>query len=233
MNAPPDPKRVELLDAILPHVAFDGWSEKAFREAISTVGVTPAEARRLCPKGAVDLAADYHRRGDEAARADLMKEDLSTLRFRDKVARAVRVRIDAITDKEAVRRGTAMFSLPHLALEGSRLIWGTADMIWTTLGDSSDDLNWYTKRMSLSGVYGATVLYWLGDDSLDQQATDDFIDRRIGDVMQIEKVKAQVNQNSLLRPFTAPLARLSEKVRAPRGGTPPMDMPGSWVPPKS
>jgi ubiquinone biosynthesis protein COQ9 len=51
------------------------------------------------------------------------------------------------------------------AADGAKAIWGTADRIWTALGDTSDDLNWYTKRATLSAVYGSTVLYWLGDDS--------------------------------------------------------------------
>ena len=97
--------------------------------------------------------------------------------------------------KEAVRRGTTLFALPHMAAEGAKLIWGTADAIWTALGDTSQDANWYTKRLTLSGVYSAVVLYWLGDDSLDMQATDAFLERRIDNVMQFEKFKAQARQN--------------------------------------
>ena len=97
------------------------------------------------------------------------------MRFRDKVAHAVRLRLDAVTDKEAVRRGSALFALPHMAPIGSKLIWGTADAIWTALGDTSDDVNYYTKRATLSAVYGAVVLFWLGDDTDEGQATTDFI----------------------------------------------------------
>ena len=62
-----------------------------------------------------------------------------------------------------VRRGTTLFALPHHAAEGAKLIWGTADAIWTALGDTSDDVNWYTKRATLSAVYGSVVLFWLGE----------------------------------------------------------------------
>ncbi len=67
------------------------------------------------------------------------------------------------------------------------------------------------------GGLGVGVFYWLGDDSLNAQATDDFIARRIADVMRFEKFKAQVNSNAFLRPVTAPLNRLLSHVRAPRG----------------
>ena len=222
-----DPRKVALVTASLPHVAFDGWSPAAFSAAMAELDMPEAEARSLCPRGSVDLAVAYHQMGDAAMVEALKVADLSDMRFRDKVAHAIRLRLDAITDKEAVRRGTALFSLPHMAPDGARLIWGTADAIWTTLGDTSDDYNWYTKRATLSGVYGAVVLYWLGDDSVDGQATDAFIDRRIDNVMQIEKVKAQVRENPLLKPVVSPLERLLSQIRPPTK-MPPVDLPGMW-----
>lgn len=231
LNAPVDPMKDKLLDAILPHVAFDGWAPSAFTAAVAEVGIDPAHAKTLCPRGAVDLAIAYHQRGDAAMVAALEEADLSDMRFRDKVAHALRLRIRAIDDKEAVRRGTALFALPHMAPEGSKLIWNTADAIWDALGDTSRDINWYTKRLTLSGVYASVVLYWLGDDSLDAQATDAFIDRRIDDVMQFEKVKAQVRDNPLLKPLTGPLGRMLSSIKAPTK-MPQVDLPGVWRDPQ-
>jgi ubiquinone biosynthesis protein COQ9 len=217
----------KLLDAALPHVAFDGWSEASFRAAVDDCGADPALARAACPRGAVDLAAAYHQRGDARMVELIHALHLDGMRFREKVAAAVRCRLEAAEDREVVRRGTSLFALPHLAPEGARLIWGTADLIWTTLGDTSDDLNWYSKRATLSAVYAATVLYWLGDDSAGHEATWEFLDRRIGDVMQIEKLKAQVRENPLLSRVFAGPAALAARVRAPGTG-PEMPMPGRW-----
>ncbi len=222
-----DPIKAQLLDAILPHVAFDGWSPTAFEAAIEDAGITRAVAQASCPRGAVDLAVAFHERGDAQMVAALKAADLGAMRFRDKVAHAIRLRLAAVDDKEAVRRGTTLFALPHMVPLGTRLIWGTADQIWTALGDTSTDANWYTKRLTLSGVYASVVLYWLGDDSLDGQATNAFIDRRIEDVMQFEKVKARVNDNALLKPITRPLGRLMSAIKAP-AATPPTDLPGVW-----
>ncbi|MCF2871123.1 COQ9 family protein [Octadecabacter sp. G9-8] len=219
-----------LLDAILPHVAFDGWSDDAFGAAAEDGGISLEDARALCPRGAVDLAILFHTQGDAAMVDALKSADLSDMRFRDKVAHAVQLRLDAVNDKEAVRRGSALFALPHMAPEGSKLIWGTADAIWTALGDTSDDVNWYTKRATLSAVYGAVVLYWLGDDSVDGQATRAFIDRRIENVMQFETFKAAMAQNPLTKPFAAALGQFTSRIKAP--GKPPSDLPGSWVSPR-
>lgn len=229
MTEAPTDIATRILDAALLHVPFDGWSETAFKAAIEDTDTAPALARGLFPRGALDLAAAYHRRGDDAMVAALAARDLSELRFRDKVALAVRLRLEAVEDKEAVRRGATLFALPMHAAEGARLVWGTADRIWTALGDTSDDINWYSKRATLSGVYSSTVLYWLGDDSLDHQATWAFLDRRIDDVMQIEKVKANLRKAPGLGRMMQQAERFASRIRPPKRRD---DLPGDWSVPR-
>lgn len=209
-----------ILDAALPHVPFDGWSEATLRAAADDAGVDPALARALFPRGAVDLALAYHRRGDAAMVARLKDTDLSAMRFRDRIAAAVRFRLEAVEDRELVQRGSTLFALPQHAADGAKAIWGTADLIWTSLGDASDDINWYTKRATLSGVYGSTVLYWLGDTSEGHAATWEFLDRRIEDVMRFEQVKAKVRDNPLLGRLLAVPMKVLENVHAPRSAPP-------------
>lgn len=222
--------KAKLLEAAKNHVPFDGWGEATFRAAIDEAGIELGVARAVCPRGAVDLALAYHEAGDQAMLAAIGTADLTEMKFRDRIAFAVRARLDAVEDKELVRRGMALFSLPVYAADGAHLIWKTCDRIWVALGDSSNDINWYTKRMTLSGVYSATVLYWLGDDSPGHQATNEFLDRRIEDVMQIEKFKAQMRENKLLSGLMAgPLAFVG-KIKAPQGGQ-QAGMPGRWTRP--
>lgn len=217
-----------LLDAALMHVPFDGWSEATFRAAAADAGIDLETARAICPRGAVELALAFHQRGDDAMAARLSITDMSEMRFRDKVAAAVRFRIEAIDDREAVRRGMTLFALPNHAADGARALWGTADRIWTELGDTSDDLNWYTKRATLSGVYSATLLYWLGDTSPGHADTWAFLDRRIEDVMRIEKMKAKVNENPLLKPFMAGPNWLMKQIKPPAEGA-RSDLPGFFT----
>lgn len=214
-----------VLDAAMMHVPFDGWSETTFRAAITDSGVAPGLARALFPRGAVDLALAFHARGDAAMVERMRAADLDALRYSERVAAAVRFRLEAVPDKEVVRRGTTLFALPIYAAEGARAIWGTADAIWNTLGDSSRDLNWYTKRATLSGVYASTVLFWLGDDSIGHQATWDFLDRRIADVMWIEKTKATFRDNPLGKVVLAGPMKFMDRVKAPK---PRDDLPGRF-----
>lgn len=213
-----------LLDAAMAHVPFDGWSEATLRAAIADAGVAPGLATALFPRGALDLALGYHARGDAQMVQALASADLSALRFRERIARAVRLRLEA-ADKEAVRRGTTFFALPQNATQGAKAVWGTADAIWTALGDTARDVSWYTKRATLSAVYASTVLFWLGDDSPGQENTWAFLDRRIEDVMQFEKFKSAFAANPIGKAIVdGPLAWLA-RMRAP---VVPTDMPGSF-----
>lgn len=98
----------------------------------------------------------------------------------------------SFSDRELARAGASVLALPQHASLGARLVWETADAIWDGLGDRSEDVNWYSKRATLSAVWGATVLYWLGDDSPELHDTRDFLDRRIEGVMRFETLKGRI-----------------------------------------
>lgn len=219
-----DDTRDRLLDAALIHVPFDGWSDRTLQAAATDAGIALPLARSLFPRGGVDLALAYHARGDAAMVAQIHATDLSALRFRDRIAAAVRARLE-VADRELVRRGTTLMSLPQYAPDGARALWGTADRIWTALGDTSQDLNWYTKRATLSAVYGSTVLYWLGDTSTGDQATWEFLNRRIDGVMQIEKLKAQVRENPLAKAVMNGPMKVFSTIRPPKL---PDNLPGRF-----
>lgn len=205
----------KLAEAALRHVPFDGWSEVTFRAACADLGIAEGLARLHCPRGPLDLALAAHELGDGALRDQLAAADLTSLRFRDRVIHAVMLRLEAAGDREVVRRASALFALPHHAAEGGQAIWRTADTIWTALGDRSEDLNWYTKRSTLSAIYAATVLYWLGDDSPDLAETRAFLTRRIDAVMAFEATKARLRKNPLTKPLMDLQARLAGCIKAP------------------
>lgn len=220
--------RDRVLNAALPHVAFDGWSMTTLRAGASEAGVPEALARALFPRGGIDLAVAFHRRGDAALTERLAREGLSERRFRDRIAHAVRLRLELAGDKELVRRAATLFALPVHAADGAQALWGTSDVIWTALGDTVRDFSWWTKRATLSGVHAATVLFWLGDDSAGNQATWAFLDRRIEDVMRIEKYKAALRDNPLGKAMArAPFAQAASRWRMPDV---PDDLPGRMRP---
>ena len=185
--------REKLLAEILKHVAFDGWTDKTLQDAAAHLKLDEAQARIAFPRGIVDAITYFSHHADDEAEALILKADLKSMKVRERVTFAVRTRIEVIAQhKEAARRGAALFALPQHALDGASCVYRTCDMIWRAIGDTSTDFNFYTKRGLLSGVVTSTMLFWFGDSSEDFEETWKFLDRRIADVMQIEKVKSAV-----------------------------------------
>jgi ubiquinone biosynthesis protein COQ9 len=219
--------RRKVIAAALPHVAFDGWSDRTLAYAVEDAGVDAGLSRLAFPRGGVDLALAFHNAKDAELAEELGRADLLGMRFRDRVAFAIMRRLELVADdREAVRRGASLFALPHHAAEGARAIWHTADTIWTALGDESRDFNWYSKRATLSAVYSSALLYWLGDQTPGFSATREFVARRIDNVMQVEEVKARIRKNPLAAAMLKGPQAILDRVRAP--GDTPADLPGSW-----
>lgn len=207
--------RNALAAASLEHVVFDGWSKDCFDAALKDSGINPDLARIACPRGAVDLAIELHRQGDQKLVAEVADMDLATLRYSERVAALVKRRIELAGDPEVVRKSASLFALPQHMAEGSGLIWGTSDKIWRALGDTSDDFNWYSKRVILSGVYSATLLFWLGDDCAGKARTWAFLDQRIADVMRFERFKSSFRTSSLGKAFARGPGVVLSKIKAP------------------
>lgn len=204
-----DDTRRTLLKAALEHVCFDGWSKMTLDAAIAATNIDQSLADQAFPRGAIDLALAYHRAGDLDMLAAIKSADFSNMRFRDKITYSIKCRLEG-EDKELVRRAMSLFALPQNVGEGANALWNTCDAIWLVLGDQSEDINWYTKRASLSGVYVSTVLFWLGDSSNKNSKTWGFLDRRIENVMQFEKFKSKVKDNPLTKGFGNLFAKIKK-----------------------
>lgn len=184
-----------LVLAALNHVPFDGWSKSALVNGAVDAGFDSAMAERAFPGGPVEAVAHLVRLADRRLEAEAEQAGLASLRTPQRIAWLVRRRIEAWTEhKESVRRAVSLLSLPGNAPLGLRLSWGTADALWYAAGDKAADFNYYTKRATLAAVYGATLMYWLDDASDNAAESWAFLDRRLGDVARLPKVKEALRQ---------------------------------------
>lgn len=194
MTEPPSARiRARILEAFPAHAAELGWTDAAFRAACRDMQISEGEALVACPRGVVDLFDAFADRADHAMLDALSELDLPSMRIRDKVRAAVRLRLEAQAPfKQAARAMSRALANPLRAPEASRILWRTADRIWRALGDKSTDENYYTKRAILSGVLASTYARWFTDASPDHEDTWAFLDDRIENVMQFEKFKARL-----------------------------------------
>lgn len=191
-NDPDHELRGQVADAVANEAAFEGWTTTAIRAASRNLRLPAGEAERLFPSGVLDVLAYLSGRADERMVADMEAEGVARLKIRDRITEAIRIRLDRhVGNREAARRAMALLALPFNAALALKLLYRTVDAMWYAAGDTSTDFNFYTKRATLAAVYSATLLYWINDRSSGSEATWNFLDRRIGNVMQMEKLKAQ------------------------------------------
>ena len=173
VSLPEDPTLDEvrsfLAGGLAAQAAFDGWNETAVLAAAEQAGVDPDLARLAFNDGPVDMIDAWFQAIDAKMAAKYSAEELAGMKIRERILAAP----------------------PHLR-KAAKMGWRAADKMWRLAGDTATDYNHYTKRTLLSGVYGSTISVFLDDESEAYSETRAFLDRRIENVMQFEKVKARV-----------------------------------------
>ncbi|MCF8473094.1 MAG: COQ9 family protein [Emcibacter sp.] len=189
----PDKLRAPLLQAALIRVPFEGWSEKTISRAARDINIKPTLAQLAFPGGALSMIDLLSQQQDQRMVDICTVERLAPLKIREKITLLVRSRIESEKEiRETVRNSVIYLALPINYSHGLKILYRTVDLMWKTINDPSTDFNYYTKRLTLAGVYSSVLLYWLSDESDDYVDTWDFLDRQIANVMQFEKIKAKI-----------------------------------------
>ena len=208
-----DEIRVALAPVIGRHAGFDGWSVAAVHAAADEMGVDRDVAMLAFKGEGIEMIDAWVEGVDLELAHRLPLETLNTMKIRDRITALVATRLEIMApDRESLRRALAIMAMPQNLLRAAKMGWRSADRMWRLAGDTATDLNHYTKRMTLSAVYGSTLSVFVNDDSENFADTRAFLDRRIDNVMQIEKVKFQAKQR---KEFTPSLSRFIGRLRYP------------------
>ena len=182
-------KRQKIMESVLTQVSFDGWTKAAFDQGLQQAGLTRGEADLLFPQGLRDVIDLFNAATDEAMQTRIDEQhNFNRMKVRDKIAFAVRARLDYLTPhRDAMRRLMIWYVMPMHAPLALKRLYQTVDQIWRAAGDTSTDFNFYTKRLLLAGVMKATMLFWLHDESPGARDSWDFLDRRLSEVLKLGK----------------------------------------------
>ncbi len=185
-----DEMRAALGAAIPAQAMFDGWGDAALVAAAGSLGIDPGHARLAFRDGTVGMIEAWYASIDARLAAAFPPERIAAMKIRDRIGALILARLDLVRPTKQAAR-TALALLARHPVAATKLGWRAADTMWRIAGDTATDLNHYSKRLTLSAVYGATLVVWLDDESAEETDTRGFLDRRLADVMRIEKLKAQ------------------------------------------
>ena len=208
-----DEVRAHLAPLLPAHAAFDGWGPEAVALAAGQAGVDAEIARLAFKDGAVQMIDAWFRSVDHRMAAKLPVKEMAAMKIRERITALVWARIEIVApDREALRRALAILAMPQNGLAAARMAWRAVDLMWRLAGDKATDFNHYTKRMTLGAVYASTILALLDDETADLHDTRAFLDRRIENVMQFERLKADIKGRAEHRPS---LSRFIGRLRYP------------------
>jgi ubiquinone biosynthesis protein COQ9 len=212
-NATLDEIRAALAPLIARNAAFDGWSAAAVESAAAQLEID-LDVAALAYKGRAMAMIDGWIESIDLELAHRQPaEKLQTMKIRERITALLATRLEIMNpDREALRRAMTIMTMPQNIVRATKIGWRSADRMWRLAGDTASDFNHYTKRATLSAVYGSTLSIFVNDESEDFAATRAFLDRRIDNVMQFENVKAQARAR---REYVPSLSRFIGRLRYP------------------
>ncbi|XP_060932090.1 ubiquinone biosynthesis protein COQ9, mitochondrial [Limanda limanda] len=194
-----DQLQARILTAALEFVPLHGWSMEAIASGAETLGLSSASTGMFhngsgdlvlhfiaqCNSQLTEILAEQHKQV-QLGHAEAKK----TADFlRDAVETRLRMHIPYI---ETWPQAMSILLLPHNIPDSLKHLSTLVDDIWYYAGDRSTDMNWYTKRAALTGIYNTTELVMVQDSSQDFQETWNFLDNRIQDVVNMASTAKQV-----------------------------------------
>jgi len=187
-----------ILTSALQHVPEVGWSLEALRRGAIENGYPPT-AHGAFPHGAASLVEEHIIRCNDELCLELDSAPLDSLRTPDRIRYAVETRLRMhVRFIDQWPQAVALLAEPQNAPRALKLLALMVDDIWQYCGDTTatSDINWYTKRAMLTGVYTATEVYMMQYKSEDFRDTWEFLDRRLSDVAALGKSTAGLKELS-------------------------------------
>ncbi|XP_029910405.1 ubiquinone biosynthesis protein COQ9, mitochondrial isoform X2 [Myripristis murdjan] len=191
--------QARILTAALEFVPQHGWSMEAIAAGAETLGLSSASTGMFyngagdlvlhfiaqCNSQLTDILAEQHNQVQLG-----QAEPKETAEFlRDAVETRLRMYIPYV---ETWPQAMSILLLPHNIPDSLKHLSTLVDDIWYYAGDRSTDMNWYTKRAALTGIFNTTELVMVQDSSPDFQDTWNFLDNRIQDVVNMASTAKQV-----------------------------------------
>ncbi|XP_034443302.1 ubiquinone biosynthesis protein COQ9, mitochondrial isoform X4 [Hippoglossus hippoglossus] len=194
-----DQLQARILTAALEFVPLHGWSMEAIASGAETLGLSSASTGMFnngsgdlvlhfiaqCNSQLTEILAEQHKQVQLGQAEPKKTADF----LRDAVETRLRMHISYI---ETWPQAMSILLLPHNIPDSLKHLSTLVDDIWYYAGDRSTDMNWYTKRAALTGIYNTTELVMVQDSSPDFQDTWNFLDNRIQDVVNMASTAKQV-----------------------------------------
>ena len=183
-----------ILSASLKFVPGYGWSKQAVEAGTESLGY-PTVTSGIRDDAGISLIHHHYKSSNEAL-VKMMEKEVEELKKSGqelKIAPFLRKFIEKrlIMNVPYISKwpeALAIMSYPQNALSSLELGSELVSSMWHAAGDKSVDINWYTKRVTLYGIYKSTELAMMQDKSEGYADTLAFLDRRFEDSKSLQDI---------------------------------------------
>ncbi|MEK6733938.1 MAG: COQ9 family protein [Pseudomonadota bacterium] len=184
-------EKLLILTSFLRNSPFEGWSNNNLYYSAKQNGFSNSYVDLIFPNKIKDLTLYFNNQQNILMNENFLKDKKNNeLKTHEKIIKLIETKFfNYSKNKEAIRCLFQYNLLPQNIISAKKSLWTSCDQIWFLAGDKSTDFNYYTKRALLAYVYSTSLLYFLSDESLNQQDTSIFIRKKIQEILKIGDFK--------------------------------------------
>lgn len=187
------PAERAILTSAMTHVPNLGFTLAALQKGATETGHLEI-THNLFPRGAFDLI-QFHLHRERLGLQHKKGSEWETIGTGKKIQRLCTARLRANEPYiQHMQDALGVMSLPSNVGASLSALHALSDEMWHLVDDQSANMSWYTKRMTLSGVYASAELFMTQDTSPDFKDTWAFLDRRLKDVALVGSTVTEVSQ---------------------------------------
>lgn len=167
------------------------WNKELLKSLEKKCDFLPNYHLVLFPEGDEQIMDNFEQWLDQKM-LDMLNSIEVPSKVREKIAKALEIRIIEMLPKSIILKQNAWFILPQNLLLAGKCYSRTCDKIWRYAGDKSDDFNYYTKRGLLLGVYASARVFYLSDDSSDYVKTKEFVTNSLDNIINVASAMKKI-----------------------------------------
>ena len=157
-------KKLSILEDAKKHIIRDGWSKNIFNK-ISKNKLKKTDLIFLFPNGYMDLLILALNEINTNLENKIKKINIINFPLSKRIKKILLFRLEILNkDKIFYKKTFNHLLLPQHSKTMKKNLYSSVDYMWYLAGDNSTDFSFYTKRLTLAGIYTNALFVFFNKD---------------------------------------------------------------------
>tara|TARA_B100001057_G_scaffold315534_1_gene315648 strand:- start:2827 stop:3453 length:627 start_codon:yes stop_codon:yes gene_type:complete len=178
--------KLKILERIKRIVTSEGWSKNITKKIINK-NINSKELAYYFPNGYIDMLKFSLVEINHLLEEKISKINLIKLPLNKRIKKILMKRLEILNEENKFYKKTFYHLLmPQNSKILKKSLYRSVDMMWYLAGDNSTDFNFYTKRITLAGIY-VSAIFILFSKNIDEAEIN--IDKNLERISKLPKIK--------------------------------------------